>query len=398
MIEDLFSPEHYIETRRPLNQASGLPWWCYISPDWHEREMDAIFHGANAEWIAICREEQIARAGDYLCFNLVGRPLIVARNDDGEIRAFSAVCRHRGATVVEEGLGHRRAFACPYHGWTYSLSGELVSTPGKPAPMEGVEGFEKTNIALDPVRVGRWGGFVFVTYNTSAPPVTEWLGDLPTFLKNYALETMQFTHRDIYQGDFNWKLWLENGFEPYHSPTVHGSQMDSSQFQLWEFEMPKGPWEAMYSRESWVTYDALPPIESLTDDQRKTAYHLWVQPNLHLILTPAYMKFRQYFPEGPERMRVIESWTFPKDTIALSDFQSTVGPDYYRKYAQVIDEDLRTFPRVHMGLKAGIARPGRYSLQERLVHRIANYLLDRVVGPAGDGTSTPRNDVGDAPD
>ena len=324
-----------------------------------------------------------------MCFKLVGRPIIVARNDNGEIRVFSAVCRHRGATVAEEGLGHRRAFACPYHGWTYSLDGELVSTPGRPAPMEGVAGFDKRNIALDPVRAQSWGGFVFVTYNSSPPPLVDWLGDLPTFLKNYELESMRFTHRDIYEGDFNWKLWLENGFEAYHAPTVHRSQMDPSRFQLWEIEKPDGPWEAMYSRESWVAYDSLPAIRSLTDDQRQTAYHLWVQPNLHLILTPSYMKFRQYFPEGPERMRVFENWTFPKDTIALPEFEAMVGSDYYGKYAVVIDEDRRTFSRVHTGLKSGVARPGRYSLQEHIVHRIANYILDRVVGPASGSATVP---------
>jgi choline monooxygenase len=110
-------------------------------------------------------------------------------------------------------------------------------------------------------------------------------------------------------------------------------------------------------------------------------YHIWVQPSVQIILTSSYMKFRQYLPMGPEKLRLYENWAFPRSTVARPDFGDIVGPEYYIKYSQIVQEDLGINPVVQKGMRSGSYKPGRLSMEEFIVHRIANRVLDRVVGP-----------------
>lgn len=376
MKNGMFSSETYAATRRPLQQASALPGWCYASPEWYARELDTLFR---RDWLCAGRVEQIPRAGDFFSIELVGHPLIVVRDDAGEVRVHSAICRHRGA-VVTEGQGRCRAFVCPYHSWTYALDGKLVGTPGSPPPMAGAEGFERAQYGLTPIRAETWGGFIFVTFNPEAQALREWLGDLPAFLADYDLENMQWTHKDVYDVECNWKVWLENAFENYHAMTIHRKHMDPNNPQNWQFERTRGPWEAMYSKRSIVAYSGLPPIPGLDEKKASGLFHIWVQPSVQIILTSSYMKFRQYLPQGPEKLRLYENWAFPRSTVALPEFGQLVGPAYYEKYSQIVKEDLQINPVVQKGMRSGAYRPGRYSTEEYIVHRIANRVLDRVIG------------------
>jgi choline monooxygenase len=162
------------------------------------------------------------------------------------------------------------------------------------------------------------------------------------------------------------------------------------------FERTRGPWEAMYSKRSIVAYSGLPPIPGLDERQASGLFHIWVQPSVQIILTSSYMKFRQYLPQGPEKLRLYENWAFPKSTVARGDFGDIVGPAYYEKYSQIVKEDLGINPNVQRAMRSGAYRPGRYSLEEYIVHRIANRVLDRVIGPDSDAARAEREAVAEA--
>jgi choline monooxygenase len=374
----LIDPSNYADLRRPIHQASTLQPWCYVSPEWYAREVEAIFR---REWLCVGRAEQVPNPGDYLTIELIGEPIIIVRDDEGMVRALSGVCRHRGA-VVAQGSGTCRAFQCPYHNWTYSLSGELLGTPGRPRPMDDVENFDHRDYGLVTIRLDTWEGFLFITFNPDPEPLRAWLGDLPDLLGRYRIGEMRFTHQGIYDVACNWKVYLENAFEAYHAATVHRKHVDPTKPLIWTFEQPRGPYEAMYSRRSIVAYQGLPPIAGLSEKEREGMYHIWVHPSLQLIMTATYMKYRLYLPKGPEQLRLVENWTFPQSTVERADFSSVVGPAYYAKYEEIIHEDMVISPIVQKGLRSQYARPGRYSPQEHIVHRIANYIVDRVVGEA----------------
>ena len=147
----------------------------------------------------------------------------------------------------------------------------------------------------------------------------------------------------------------------------------------------------MYSERSIVAYSGLPALPYLSDKEAGGLYHIWIKPSLQLVLTSSSMKYRQYLPEGPEKLRLIENWTFPKTTVERPEFAETVGPAYYHKYSEIIREDLRISPVVQRGMRSGAYQPGRYSLEEFIVHRIANYVVDRVIGPVQSPARAPRD-------
>lgn len=377
MSAEMFAPETYAANRQPLSKASPLPGWCYASPEWHDREVETVFR---TEWLCVGRMDQVPNPGDFFSISLLKHPLIVVRDTQHKVNVLSAVCRHRGA-VITEGQGRCRQLVCPYHNWTYALDGELINTPGVPPPMEHSEGFDKAYHRLRRLRSEQWGGFIFVTFNANPAPLAQSLGTLPAFLANYQLDRMRFVRRDIYDVDCNWKVWLENAFENYHVPTIHRRHVDPAKPQNWTFEETDGTWEAMYSERSIVAHSGLPTLPGLSEKERSGLYHVWVQPSLHLVLTASFARYLQYLPEGPEKFKLIVNWTFPETAIGRPDFEEIVKRDYYDKFAEVFREDLRIATNVQRGMRSGAFEPGRYSVEEYIVHKIANYVLDRTLTP-----------------
>src|ERR1700689_2443418 len=120
---DMFNPALYESVRRPSTDAETLPPWCYTSEEFHRAEVKNLFMKV---WNLLGRAERLPNPGDYFTVNYVGIPLLIVRGGDRKLRAFSNVCRHRGARLAD-GEGNCRAISCPYHGWTYGLDGALLN-------------------------------------------------------------------------------------------------------------------------------------------------------------------------------------------------------------------------------------------------------------------------------
>lgn len=379
----MFSHAAYASVRRPLTEATPLPGWCYSSPQWHEREMERVFAGPSSDWLCVGRIDQVPNPGDFHTVNLVGRPIIVVRDNANEVKVLSAVCRHRGA-VICEGKGRSRTFVCPYHGWTYALDGELLHVPGSLSSTEAAQTFDKADYGLDAIRSEVWAGFIFVTFAENPQPLLEKLGQLPKFVENYDFDELRFTRRTVHEGiGTNWKGWLENGLENYHVMSVHRRHANPSVPQNWVIADTDGSFEAVYSSRSIAAYseaDRLPKMAKLDRDQSVSLYHVWVPPNLHLVLTPAYIRCKQHLPLGPDRFTLIEDWAFPRTTLENPEFAKQLDDTsgFYDKHTEIFAEDLSIGPNVQRGVSSGLYRPGRFDIEEYIVHRIANYIVDRV--------------------
>lgn len=167
-------------------------------------------------WQFVCHESEISRPGDYRRTRVAGKPLIVVRGTDGQIRGFYNVCRHRAAEVVREESGNARSFTCFYHHWNYTLEGNLRSV----AKAEGYEkaGLDKCQLGLVPVRAESIAGLVFMCLDDDCEPLKDFLGDsiLPVIepLGTVPMEVFHFHKAVIHT---NWKLWQDNNSERYHS-------------------------------------------------------------------------------------------------------------------------------------------------------------------------------------
>ena len=130
----------------------------YIDPERYAREVDAVFV---AQWLPVCRADQLDRSGMRLAVTLAGRPVIAVRDGD-EIRVLANVCAHRGSTLLDDGCAVASTLVCPYHRWAYRLDGSLIGAPL-------AEGMDLDGVALKTLRHAVWEGFVLVNFSGDAP-------------------------------------------------------------------------------------------------------------------------------------------------------------------------------------------------------------------------------------
>jgi choline monooxygenase len=369
----LFDPDLYASVRKPLLEAEALPAWCYTSDEFYRREVESIFGKC---WNFVARVDELPSPGSYLVFDLIGESVIIVRDQDNEVRAFVNSCRHRGTRLLE-GTGECRLITCPYHAWAFAPSGKLVAAPG----MEDSKNFNFNEWGLIPVRLETWAGYMFICFDTKAPPLNEYLGDLPEKFASYNLDEMICVRRQEYELACNWKIFVENAIEDYHTPTVHRKSIGK---QVTEREDTRGNWDAIH-HPSDKTIAILPGdttpfphIEGLTGRTATGTYFTAIYPSTFFATTQDCMWWLQTIPLGPRRMRVIHGACFPRSTVARGDFGDVVER-YYRRWDKSIPEDNGIAEQQQAGLESSLARPGRLSIREPLVHAMANWILDRVL-------------------
>lgn len=363
--------------RLPLAEAATLPAQCYISPEWHQQEIAKIFR---REWVCLGREDEVPSPGDYHTTTIGNEPIVVLRDRSNSLRAYSNVCRHRGC-LIAAGRGTSMTLQCPYHRWTYALTGELLSIPGRPHPMQDIANFQQQDYGLIPLRLQSWGGFVFANLASEAPDLLAWLGDLPGWMGPYDFAGMKTVRRVRHTVACNWKVFLENSMEAYHVPFVHQRQIDPSRLPAWGVDTPgSGPYACLYSRDSLLLNSIFPIIPGLTGKPAEGLFHVWLQPNLQIIATTTYMAFRRYLPLAADRFELDCGWCFPPASLDVPGFDDAADALFTRSDA-VLQEDIEICPQVQTGLASPRYRPGRYAMQEEILHHIGTYVLDRVLGP-----------------
>ncbi|MBC7302811.1 MAG: aromatic ring-hydroxylating dioxygenase subunit alpha [Nocardia sp.] len=197
-----------------------------IDPQFYEDERDAIFRKG---WLNVGRVEQLPRIGSYFTRELpcINTSLIISKDNSGEVRAYHNICRHRGNKLVwddfpgEETSGNCRQFTCKYHAWRYTLEGEATFAQQE---QEFLEGFDKKDYSLVGVRCEVWQGFIFITVNPDAEPLTEFLGPMAKGIEGYPFHEMTEVYRYRAEIGANWKLFIDAFAEFYHAPVLHGKQ------------------------------------------------------------------------------------------------------------------------------------------------------------------------------
>src|SRR5215203_1972204 len=145
----------------PLDEASTIPASWYTNEDFYKLELNTVF---SLSWQFAARLDQVSQPGEYVTTDIAGEPVVVVRGNDGELRAFFNVCRHHAAAVMTEPEGKAAHLRCPYHGWTYSLEGELKGTPD----FSGVCNFDRAGNGLVPLELTEWENWIFVKLDRDA--------------------------------------------------------------------------------------------------------------------------------------------------------------------------------------------------------------------------------------
>lgn len=213
----------------------------YTDPELFELEMERLWHKA---WVYVGHDSQVPAPGDYYSTLIAGRPLLMVRAADGQVRVFYNRCAHRGSKIVSATSGNCGAILrCPYHGWTYRLDGTLRTVPVKAGYAN--TGFEDTSAARGLAQVPQIAihrGFVFTRLSESGPSFAEYFGESLSSIDNLAdrspegrLEVVGGTLR--YMHDCNWKMFIENLNDTMHPMVAHESSAGAAR-DLWKDQPP----------------------------------------------------------------------------------------------------------------------------------------------------------------
>jgi phenylpropionate dioxygenase-like ring-hydroxylating dioxygenase large terminal subunit len=185
----------------------------YYSYEWHRREVDQMW---KKTWQMACRVEDIPEVGDYTTYDIVDDSVIVVRTSADQITAYANSCLHRGTTLTE-GSGTTAEFRCPYHGWIFRLDGSLKYVPGD----WDFSHLDLENTALPKVKIGFWGGFVFVNLDPDCGPLEDYLDILPDHLAAFDIENRYNALHVSKVVPCNWKVAQEAFIEGYHVAETH---------------------------------------------------------------------------------------------------------------------------------------------------------------------------------
>lgn len=319
---------------QPLATATALPAPFYEGQRAHELDRDAVL---SRSWQLVAHESAFAAAGDHRIDEIAGVPIVVVRGDDGELRAFHNVCRHRAGPLAVTCSG-ARALRCRYHGWTYGLDGVLRSAPG----MGGAAGFEPRDIRLPEAHVATWAGLVFVALGP-APPLAELLGGVAARAGAFALDRFRHARRESYEIACNWKAYVDNYLEGYHLPHVHPALNRLLDYRAYATEL--GAWHSLQSS----------PIEASEGPYAGgEALYCFVFPNTMLNLLPGRLQTNRVVPLAPQRCRVDFDYYYPdgSDAGALADRDVAFSDEVQR-------EDVAICEAVQRGLASGSYVAGR---------------------------------------
>ena len=210
------------------NGTHRIPFLAYTSEALYRRELERFFY--KSHWCYVGLEAEIPNPGDYKRTAIGERSVILSRDLKGEIHVIENVCAHRGMRFCRERHGNRKEFVCPYHQWSYSLSGDLQGVPFRRGVRQGgeVQGgmppdFSTAEHSLTKLKVARRGGVVFASFDHQVESLEDFLG--PTILgyfdRLFNGRTLRILGYNRQRIPGNWKLMQENIKDPYHPGLLH---------------------------------------------------------------------------------------------------------------------------------------------------------------------------------
>jgi choline monooxygenase len=348
----------------PLAEAWTIPAAWYIDPRIMELERRTVF---SHSWQLVGRADQLRKPGQYITLELAGEPLLVVRGDDQVLRGFFNVCRHHAAAVMTAAEGETRNLRCPYHGWTYSLEGELRGTPD----FIGVCGFDRAASGLAPVETAVWENWVFVKLDRGGPSLEEFLGaDLISQISVLNLGNFHWVERRRYTLDCNWKVFVDNYLDGgYHVPYLHKG-LDSV-LDYGSYTIETG--ERYCLQSSPVIENGAKGAEAQTGAVRKgeRALYYWIYPNFMINWYEGVMDTNLVIPLGVDRAEVVFDFYFTD----VSEQARERNLASVAVAERIQDEDVAICESVQRGLKSRSYTAGRLSVRREAGERLFHQLL-----------------------
>ena len=340
--------------RAPLESAWTLPPAAYDHDRLWEIEAATIFR---RDWNALARLEQLPEIGDQLPVELGGQPLVLVHTGEREVRAFANVCLHRAMPLIEEAT--RSSFlTCPYHLWSYDLTGQLRTAP----MMDGLDDFAPDQMCLPEFAVELWEGFVFVNLDRDPEPLAPQIEPLRAVMERFGFAEKVVVSTTEFDSPWNWKLLVENFMEAYHHTGPHRTTLQPTYpaAQSYVPDNHGGPWSVLRMPGDGVELIAAvvwPTLLIAGSEFGPVWYQLDVDGHdhftlrVHLLDDPAKVGTEQFDAALPARTAAVRH-------VHIEDIAVNEGP--------------------WRGLRAPATTQGRLSRYEASIWQLNQLWLDRV--------------------
>ena len=348
---------------------------AYTDRTWSDFETDAIF---KRSWQWVCHVEKLREPGSYYTTEIAGQPICLVRDQQGQLRGFYNVCKHRAHQLLS-GEGQTRLIMCPYHAWSYDLTGQLRAAPST----DHMKDFDAGKICLDRIQVEEFSGFVYVNLDPEAAPLAEVSGDLAKEMAHWApdVERLTFAHRLTYDIKSNWKNIIDNFLECYHCPVAHKDFCT-----LVDMDTYRVTTHGIYS--SHMAEAGKTANQAWSVDQATVKDHAvwWLWPNTCIMRYPGRgnMIILQAIPAGPDR--TLETYDFFLESTELVDAERE-AIEYLDTVLQA--EDIALVESVQKGMSTPAFTQGRIvhdpngsGKSEHAVHHFHGLILDAYANSA----------------
>ncbi|MFG6101558.1 aromatic ring-hydroxylating dioxygenase subunit alpha [Leptothoe sp. EHU-05/26/07-4] len=320
--------------------------------DLFAHEMTSIFDN---DWVMVGRSGAIPNPGDYMTASLGSRPIIVMRQQDGDLRTMANYCLHRYVKLLE-GCGSTKSIVCPYHCWVYKLDGELVGVPER----EGFRAGDIDGLSLETLATEEYLGYVFVALRQDLLPVSERLKNLSYILKNFELdryEDRHVVHEE--QWNANWKLIYHNFIESYHTTYTHTKSIGpANPTKLVEYGPTGDPNFTIHSNS--YTHEHQPAIYNpqLDENEHRRFYVAGVFPNGLVAVEPNFVWWMALEPKSVDQTNARWGVSFSHHAM-----QTIPDPDkFVKEIVNVIEiatiEDKGMVERMQAGANFGSDKSG----------------------------------------
>jgi choline monooxygenase len=250
-------------------------------------------------WALVGTTEELSASGSYVTARVGGVPLAIVRDQDGTLRAFHNVCRHRGMTLLEGSGVLGRYMTCGYHQWSYTLDGALARVPQHD---EQFPDMDICTVGLHEAQVAEWHGMVFANPCADALALSSFMAGLDTRLDAFLAGPLVQVALVEYEAACNWKLLVENHIDVYHLWYLHARSLAAYDHRSFKWESLGDNWWSLEPLKEAAGQDG--GLDWLPEDMRHRIGAFLFFPNLMLVTTDFYFASYDAMPIGPDRTRL----------------------------------------------------------------------------------------------
>ncbi len=345
----------------PFHIEPGVYW----RPERYASEVERVFRRAP---LVLGHASQLPKPGDVLALDVLGVPLLLAHGRDGRIRGMLNVCRHRGTRLMNGADVQRKSsFMCPYHNWTYDLSGALKHIPCE----EGFPGLDRAKFGLTPIPLEVRHGMIWAAVDPAANfDLNGFLCGIGGDLDVFGFPEMHFFTRAMTPRRTNWKLIVDAFLESYHVRRLHRKTVGPYFLDNMAVLDRVGPHiRSAVARQEFSEIARLP--ETAWDGRLHGTFAYYLFPNTILVLHPDYTSILTMFPLAPDETMFSHTMLTPR---APRDAKEA---DHWQRSFELIEngvfqaEDLFIAEQAQLGMRSGANKTmifGRYELGIRVFH------------------------------